>query len=93
MLGERHSGPGEMAERIQRENPGWLVMWSLYYREFYAFPCFSVPKGTVLRDADPGRLVGEMLSVQKAAAQAWRAVACSAGGGMWRASEGVSYGI
>ena len=87
--GDSHSDPRETATRIERQYPAWLVMWSLYYREFYAFPCFSVPKGTVLHYADPGKLVAEMFSVQRAAAQASRVVAGSAGGGMWHASAGV----
>lgn len=75
-----------VAARIERTNPGWLVMWSMYYREFYAFPCFCVPQGTVLHYADPGQLVAEMFSVQKAAAQVSRVVAASAGGGLRRPS-------
>lgn len=82
---DSNSDAREMAERIERQYSGWLVMWSPYNREFYAFPCFSVPKGTILHHPDPGQLVAEMLSVQKAAAQASRVVAGSAGGGMWHA--------
>jgi hypothetical protein len=96
MNGTRGTAPGdsddsdarEIAARIERQYPGWLVMWSRYYRQFHAFPCFSVPKGTVLHQSDPGRLVAEMCSVQKAAMQASRVVAGSAGGGMWHASGG-----
>lgn len=86
--GDSDSDAGEMAARIERQYSWWLVMWSRYYRQFYAFPCFSVPRGTVLHHADPGRLVAEMLSVHKAAVQASRVVAGSAGGGMWHASGG-----
>jgi hypothetical protein len=81
-----HSESRAVAARIERTYPGWLVMWSLYNRQFYAFPCFLVPQGTVLHYADPGQLVAEMFSVQKAAAQASRVVAASAGGGMRRPS-------
>jgi hypothetical protein len=88
VLRERLPGPREVATRIEQENPGWLVMWGPYCREFVAFPCFHVPQGTVLHYRDAGQLVAEMFSVQKAAAQAWRVAAGSAGGGMWRASEG-----
>jgi hypothetical protein len=73
----------ETAARIERDCPGWLVMWSPYFRVYYAYPCFSVPQGTVLHDASPGELVTEMRTVQKAAAQAARMVAGSAGGGLW----------
>lgn len=100
MNGTREPVPGggrsdarEVAARIERKYPGWLVMWSLYCREFFAFPCFSVPQGTVLHYPDPGQLVAEMFSVQKAAAQASRVVAGSAGGGMWRISEGLGMGF
>ena len=84
MPSDSHSGPREMATRIERQYSAWLVMWSLYYREFYAYPCFTVPNGTVLHYADPARLVAEMFTVQQAAAQASRVAAASAGGGMWR---------
>lgn len=73
----------DLAVRIERQHPGWLLMWSPYFREFYAFPCFMVPRGTVLHYREPDELVPEMLRVQKAAAQAARAVAGAAGGGMW----------
>jgi hypothetical protein len=59
-------------------------MWSPYYLEYYAYPRFYVPQGTVLHYADPGQLAAEMRTVQKAAAQASRVAAASAGGGMWR---------
>jgi hypothetical protein len=71
------------AARIERDYPQWLIMWSPYYEEYWAYPRFRVPQGTVLHDADPGELVAEMRAVQKAAAQAARVVAGSAGGGMW----------
>jgi hypothetical protein len=35
-----------MAARIEQSNPAWLVMWSPYFRRYYAYPRFSVPKGT-----------------------------------------------
>jgi hypothetical protein len=73
----------EIAAGIALNCPGWLVMWSPYFRVYFAYPCFTVPQGTVLRDADPRELVAEMRTVQKAAAQAARVVAGSAGGAMW----------
>jgi hypothetical protein len=79
-----HGGRRESAMQIERQYPGWLVMWSPYYLEYYAYPRFCVPQGTVLHYADPRRLVTEMLTVQKAASQASRLAAASAGGGMWR---------
>jgi len=85
ITGDGHPGPHEVVARIQREYPGWFVMWSRYYQEFYAFPCFSVPKGTVLHHADPRQLVVQMFSVHKAAVQASRVAVGAAGGGMWRA--------
>jgi hypothetical protein len=77
-------GRRETATRIERQYPAWLVMWSPYYLEYYAYPRFYVPQGTVLHNSDPGQLAAEMRTVQKAAAQASRVAAASAGGGMWR---------
>lgn len=77
------AGHREIAAGIERDCSRWLVMWSPYFRVYYAYPCFCVPQGTVLRDADPGELMAGMRAVQKAAAQAARVVAGSAGGGMW----------
>jgi hypothetical protein len=77
-------GRRETATRIERQYPAWLVMWSPYYLEYYAYPRFYVPQGTVLHYADTGQLVAEMCTVQKAAAHASRVTAASAGGGMWR---------
>jgi hypothetical protein len=93
MARESHPDAREMAARIEQRYAGWLVLWSLYYREFYAYPCFTVPKGTILHYPDPAQLVAEMFSVQKAAAQVSRVVAASAGGGMWKApAEGIRHG-
>jgi hypothetical protein len=37
-----------LAEIIEKENPGWIVVFGLYSRQFVCFPRFPVPQGTVL---------------------------------------------
>ncbi len=64
----------EMAERIQQENPKWLVVWGVYTRQFAAFPLFPAPPGTVLRGRDSGELAGRMRQAEQflAAQQQWK---------------------
>jgi hypothetical protein len=67
-----HSSQRETAARVEKACPGWLVMWGPYYREYWAYPCFNVPQGTILHSGDPGELVREMRSVQMSAMKsAW----------------------
>lgn len=67
-----HSLQCETAARVEKAYPGWLVMWGPYYREYWAYPCFSVRQGTILHSSDPGELVREMRSVQMSAMKgAW----------------------
>lgn len=87
--GDELAAHRETAAGITRDCPGWLVMWSPYYRVYYAYPCFSVPPGTVMRESDPRELVAEMRAVQKAAAVGARVVAGSAGGQLWGVRNGA----
>jgi hypothetical protein len=57
----------EIAVRIERDFPRWLVIWGLYSRRFWAYPCFRVPTGTIAEAANPDDLVAEMCSIQRAA--------------------------
>lgn len=56
-----------VAERIMEIFPHWLVMWGHYSREFWAYPCFRAPAGTVLHATDPNTLAGMMHRLQRAA--------------------------
>ncbi len=55
----------DMAERLQRDNPRWVVMWGAYSREYVAFPLFNAPPGTVLRGQHPGELAGRMRQTEQ----------------------------
>ncbi len=55
----------ETAERIQRDNPNWFVVWGVYSREFVAFPLFGAPPGTVLYGRNPGELAGRMRETEQ----------------------------
>ncbi len=46
--------------------PGWLVMWGAHSRQFWAYPCFDAPPGTILHAPDPSELAGMMRRVQRA---------------------------
>ena len=45
-----------MARRLQQAHPGWLVLWGTYSREFWAYPCLPVPRGTILHAPDADTL-------------------------------------
>ena len=41
------------ARRVMEVFPSWLVVWGAYTRQFWAFPCFDAPRGTVV-SSEPG---------------------------------------
>jgi hypothetical protein len=50
----------EAAERTERENPGWIVVFGFFTKEFVCFPKFPAPAGTIITalypDAIPPRM-------------------------------------
>jgi hypothetical protein len=50
----------EAAERTERENPGWIVVFGVFTKEFVCFPRFPAPAGTIVTalylDAIPPRM-------------------------------------
>ena len=66
-------------DRVQRENavrvesvfPGWLVMWGLYSRKFWAYPRFDAPPGTIAQAADANTLAGIMHRIERSAADGY----------------------
>ena len=56
------------AARIAQHNPQWVVIWGTATREFWAFPVFQVPAGTIAHHRDPAALTRQMLQIQTAAA-------------------------
>jgi hypothetical protein len=61
-------GQRELAARIERAFPRWLVMWGAYSRQFWAYPCFRVPRGTIAHAARPDDLAVMMRQIQRSAA-------------------------
>jgi hypothetical protein len=57
----------EQAARIERAFPRWFVIWGTHSRQFWAFPCFRVPRGTIAHAARPDDLAGMMREIQHAA--------------------------
>ncbi len=61
-------GQRRAAARIARHSPQWVVIWGTATREFWAFPVFQVPAGTIAHHGDPGVLTRQMLQIQTAVA-------------------------
>ncbi len=45
--------PYAAAERIERENPRWIVVFGVFTKQFVGFPRFPAPVGTVLTALNP----------------------------------------
>lgn len=50
--------------RIEQDYPLWLVMWGAYSEEYWAYPRFDAPRGTILHSRDPNSLASEMRAMQ-----------------------------
>jgi hypothetical protein len=56
----------EWAAQVQRENPGWLVIWGEYSRQYTAFPLFpEAPAGIVISYRNPAILANRLRQVQE----------------------------
>jgi len=55
----------EQAERLDRDNPHWLVLWGFFSHEFVAFPLFHVPAGTILHSGSSPELVRRMRQTEQ----------------------------
>lgn len=53
--------------RLSQAFPRWLIMWGAYSRQFWAYPRFDAPRGTIAHAADPGGLVAKMRAIELAA--------------------------
>lgn len=53
-----------IAEAIERENPGWIVVFGVYSRQFVCFPRFHVPHGTVLISWSPWDVPRRMREIE-----------------------------
>jgi hypothetical protein len=45
------------AARLQRGHPAWLVLYGPHSRQFWSFPAFAAPPGTIVTAATPTDLV------------------------------------
>jgi hypothetical protein len=52
------------AEKLESDNPLWIVVFGVYTRQFVAFPRFAVPEGTVVTAGYPGALPEKMRRVE-----------------------------
>jgi hypothetical protein len=54
------------AADVQRDNPGWLVVWGEYSRQYTAFPLFpKAPAGIVISNRNPAVLGDCLRQVQE----------------------------
>ena len=61
----------KIAGRVMEIFPHWLVMWGDYTREFWAYPRFDVPAGTIAHAADAITLAGMLRRIQRLAADGY----------------------
>jgi hypothetical protein len=54
------------AARIAQHSPQWVVIWGTATRQYWAFPMFQVPAGTIAHHGDPAMLTRQMLQIQTA---------------------------
>jgi hypothetical protein len=54
-----------MAEEIQRQRPGWLVLWGCYSKHYVAFPLFSVRRRAILAAFYPDALLARMEEAER----------------------------
>ena len=50
----------ELARRIEREHPRWIVMFGAFTKQFICFPRFAAAPGTVVVASYPGALPARM---------------------------------
>ncbi len=56
--GSTYDAQRRTAARIMEVFPLWLVMWGVYTRQYWAYPCFDAEQGTILHARDPNDLAG-----------------------------------
>ncbi|HLI37591.1 MAG TPA: hypothetical protein VKV80_09650 [Streptosporangiaceae bacterium] len=58
--------PGQReADKLQEQNPAWLIIWGTWTREFVAFPLFHVPPGSFIAHKDPRELARRMRETER----------------------------
>ena len=72
-MGKPESGPAafpdevarETAERTERENPGWIVVFGSYTKQFVCFPRFPAPAGTIITALYPDAIPPRMRMIER----------------------------
>jgi hypothetical protein len=56
-----------IAERLQSDNPLWMVMFGVYSQEFVAFARFTAPNGSIVTARYPWALPDRMRDIERRA--------------------------
>jgi hypothetical protein len=56
-----------IADRLEFDNPMWIVVFGVYSKQFVAFPRFAAPKGTIIAVRYPGAMPARMCKIEQAA--------------------------
>jgi hypothetical protein len=54
------------AELTERENPGWIVLFGSFTRQFVCFPRFPAPAGTIITALCPDAIPPRMRMIERA---------------------------
>ena len=54
-----------IADKLESENPLWIVVFGTYSRQFVAFPRFNAPMGTMAVARYPGALTERMRRIER----------------------------
>jgi len=54
----------QLAESLRQRHPGWMIMYGIYSRMFWAFPLFTTVPGRYLGAADPAELDRELSAAE-----------------------------
>ena len=55
------------AARMERDYPGWAVLWGAHTRLYWGFPRFQAPAGTIVAAPDTAGLITRMQHAEFAA--------------------------
>lgn len=64
MTAEHHDDATDTATRLQEQNPGWLILFGSWTRQYIAFPLFPAPYGSYVAARDPRELARGMRLVE-----------------------------
>lgn len=65
MMRETDDDMRRIAERLESDNPLWMVVYGVYTRQFVAFPRFAAPKGTFIAAHYPGAVPARMRQIER----------------------------